>query len=54
MLYEVITEFALIETYSTILTGSPLRELDTFIPCAPLIDFEGTDWAYIARRYAPE
>jgi len=47
-------EIALLEAFTTALTGVALREVDTFIPCAPLIDFEGTDWESIARRYRAE
>jgi len=37
-------EINLSHTFTTVLCGRPLRELDTFIPTGLLIDFSGTDW----------
>jgi Fe-S-cluster containining protein len=37
-------ELALFREFTTLLLGHPRNELDTFIPTALLVDFEGTDW----------
>jgi len=37
-------EIGLFEEFSKRLCDQPLRELDTFIPCVPLIDFKRGDW----------
>jgi len=46
-------ECDLFARFTVHLSGTPLRELDTFIPTALLIDFDGTDWREVARRYSP-
>lgn len=43
-------EMALLGALTSELCGRPLRELDTFIPLALLVDFDGVDWGDVARR----
>lgn len=47
------TEIGLFERFSRELTGRTMRELDTFVPCAPLIDFTHSDWQALLHRYEP-
>ncbi len=42
-------ELALFAEFTAKLLGRPLRELDTFIPTALLIDFDGCDWPGLSR-----
>jgi len=37
-------EIELFREFTALLTGTPINELDTFIPTALFIDFEATDW----------
>jgi len=45
------SEIALFEEFSRRLCGRPLRELDTFIPCVPFIDFKRKDWQELLADY---
>jgi len=47
-------EIHLFEEFSRQLCGVALRELDTFIPCVPLIDFTHIDWQAQLTDYASE
>lgn len=47
-----LREFTLLQDFSRQLLGTPLTELDTFIPAALLIDFAGFDWRAWAKRHA--
>lgn len=42
-------EMALLGGVTRALFGHPLRELDTFIPLALLVDYERVDWAAVGR-----
>lgn len=43
-------EFTVLQDFSRQLLGFPLTELDTFIPAALLIDFDGFDWQGWGKR----
>jgi len=45
-------EFTLLQDFSRQLLGFPLTELDTFIPAALLIDFDGFDWRGWGKHHA--
>ncbi|PLY01268.1 MAG: zinc/iron-chelating domain-containing protein [Desulfuromonas sp.] len=47
-------EIGLFEDFTRQLSGHSLRELDTFIPCAPLIDFKRGDWGTVLADYDAE
>lgn len=46
-------EFELLQAFSVRLCGLSLRELDTLIPLAALLDFESFDWAGWAEKAHP-